>query len=175
MKKNLLSIIILALLTVNLILTGIMMFSVINVSNKNAKLVGDIAAVLRIETGLDAELEDGPVNVSIDDTDVYVISGSMTIPFATGEDGKEHYFIVTASLSMNKKDSDYKKYGTAEAMEAKESLIKTEIYAVINSYTMEQYKANQDLIRREILKRIQGLYDDSRFIFNVNFSDYLYS
>ncbi len=51
LKKNLLSIIILALLVVNLVMTAIMMFSVINVSNKNAKLVGDIAAVLSIETG----------------------------------------------------------------------------------------------------------------------------
>ncbi len=174
MKKNLMSIIILALLVVNLVMTGIMMFSVINVSNKNAKLVGDIAAVLSIETG-SGEEEDGPVNVSIDDTDVYVISDQMTIPFATGEDGKEHIFLVTVSLSLNKKDSDYKTYGTAEAMEAKESLIKAEIQAVINQYTMEQYKANQELIRQEVLEEIQALYDGSTFIFNVNFSDYLYS
>ncbi len=174
MKKNLMSIIILALLVVNLILTGIMMFSVVSVSNKNAKLVGEIAAVLSIETGSGEETDNGPVNVSIDNTDVYVISGQMTIPFLLGEDGKAHYFVVTVSLSMNKKDPDYKAYGTAEELAAKESLIKTEIQSVISSYTMEQYQANQELIREEVLERIQELYD-SKFIFNVNFSDYLYS
>lgn len=178
MKKNLLSIIILALLVVNLIMTGIMMFSVINVSNKNAKLVGDIAAVLSIETK-SGEAEEGEENVSIDDTDVYVITDRMTIPFqqvseAEGGDGKDHYFVVTVSLSMNKKHKDYKSYGTAEAMESRESLIKTEIQSVIGSYTMDQFKANQELIREEVLERIQTLFD-STFIFNVNFSDYLYS
>lgn len=178
MKKNLLSIIILALLVVNLIMTGIMMFSIINVSNKNAKLVGDIAALLSIETKTD-EAEGGQESVSIDDTDVYVLTDRMTIPFmqvseAEGGDGKDHYFVVTISLSMNKKHKDYKSYGTAEAMESRESLIKTEIQSVIGSYTMDQFKANQELIRDEVLERIQNLYD-STFIFNVNFSDYLYS
>lgn len=178
MKKNLLSIIILALLVVNLVMTGIMMFSVINVSNKNAKLVGDIAALLSIETK-PADGEEEQTSVSIDDTDVYVISDRMTIPFqrvseAEGGDGKDHYFVVNVSLSMNKKHKDYKTYGTAEEMEARETLIKTEIQAVIGSYTMDQFKENQELIREEVLERIQTLYD-STFIFNVNFSDYLYS
>ncbi len=178
MKKNLLSIIILALLVVNLVMTGIMMFSVINVSNKNAKLVGDIAAVLSIETG-SGEDSDEEETVSIDDTDVYVITDRMTIPFmqvseAEGGDGKDHYFVVTVSLSMNKKHKDYKAYGTEKEMQARESLIKTEIQSVIGSYTMEQFKENQELIREEVLERIQTLYD-STFIFNVNFSDYLYS
>lgn len=178
MKKNLLSIIILALLVVNLVMTGIMMFSVINVSNKNAKLVGDIAALLSIETK-SADGEEEQASVSIDDTDVYVISDRMTIPFqrvseADGGDGKDHYFVVNVSLSMNKKHEDYKSYGTAEEMEARETLIKTEIQAVIGSYTMDQFKENQELIRAEVLERIQTLYD-STFIFNVNFSDYLYS
>lgn len=73
LKKNLLSIIILALLVVNLVMTAIMMFSVINVSNKNAKLVGDIAAVLSIETGSGEDSAEEET-VSIDDTDVYVIT-----------------------------------------------------------------------------------------------------
>ncbi len=178
LKKNLLSIIILALLVVNLVMTAIMMFSVINVSNKNAKLVGDIAAVLSIETGSGEDSAEEET-VSIDDTDVYVITDRMTIPFmqvseADGGDGKDHYFVVTVSLSMNKKHEDYKAYGTAEDLQARESLIKTEIQSVIGSYTMDQFKANQELIREEVLERIQTLYD-STFIFNVNFSDYLYS
>ena len=178
LKKNLLSIIILALLVVNLVMTGIMMFSVINVSNKNAKLVGDIAALLSIETK-PGDGEEEQESVSIDDTDVYVITDRMTIPFqrvseADGGDGKDHYFVVNVSLSMNKKHKDYKAYGTAEDLLARESLIKTEIQSVIGSYTMEQFQENQDLIREEVLERIQNLYD-STFIFNVNFSDYLYS
>ena len=46
MKKNLISIIILALLVVNIVLTAIMMFSVTGAANKTAALVDNIATAL---------------------------------------------------------------------------------------------------------------------------------
>ena len=49
MKKNLLSIIILALLVVNLGMTGFMMLSVMTTNSKTAKLISDIAAALELE------------------------------------------------------------------------------------------------------------------------------
>ena len=49
MKKNLISIIILALLIVNIVLTSIMMFSVMGSSKKTTALVNDIASVLDLE------------------------------------------------------------------------------------------------------------------------------
>ena len=49
MKKNLMSVVILALLVVNLILTGIMMFSCVSANKKTAALVNDIASVLDLE------------------------------------------------------------------------------------------------------------------------------
>ena len=62
MKKNLLSVVILALLVVNLILTGIMMFSCVSANKKTAALVNDIASVLDLELtggGSNAEEEIG--------------------------------------------------------------------------------------------------------------------
>ena len=41
MKKNLLSVLILALLVVNIVLTAIMMFSVMGTSQKTSRLVGE--------------------------------------------------------------------------------------------------------------------------------------
>lgn len=174
MKKNLLSILILALLVVNLIMTSIMMISVLNQSNKTAKLVGKIAAAVDLELNTGTMGDDTAEEVSIKNTDVYVISEAMTIPLAAGEDGKDHYFIVTVSLSLNMKHKDYKTYGSAEAMEGKESLIKSEINSVISQYTLEYCKANQEALCQEILERLQDMYD-SDFIFNVTFSDPLYS
>lgn len=173
MKKNLLSILILALLVVNLIMTGIMMFSVLNQSNKTAKLVGKIASAVDLELNADAPGETEKVEVDIKDTDVYVIP-EITVPLAASEDGKDHYFIVTVSLSLNTKDKDYKTHGSAEAMSKKESLIKSEINSVISQYTLEYCKANQEQLCEEILERLQELYD-SQFIFDVTFSDPLYS
>ena len=49
MKKNLISVIILALLIVNVVLTAIMMFSVTSASQKTAALVDNIASALDLE------------------------------------------------------------------------------------------------------------------------------
>ena len=51
MKRNLLSVLILALLVVNIVLTGIMMFSVVGTSKKTSALVTDIATILQLEIG----------------------------------------------------------------------------------------------------------------------------
>ena len=49
MKKNLLSIIILALLVVNIVLSAIMMISVTSASKKTAALVSDISTIIGLE------------------------------------------------------------------------------------------------------------------------------
>ena len=49
MKKNLLSILILALLIVNIALTAVMMVSVIGTNSKTGELVSSIAAVMNLE------------------------------------------------------------------------------------------------------------------------------
>ena len=49
MKKNLLSIIILALLVVNIGMTSFMLLSVMTTNSKTAKLISDIAAALELE------------------------------------------------------------------------------------------------------------------------------
>ncbi len=172
MKKNLLSIIILALLVVNLIMTSIMMFSVLNQSRKSADLIGKIAAAVDLE--LSASEDAAEEVITLDDTAVYALSEELTIPLARGEDGKDHYFIVSVSLSLNKNHEDYKNYGSAEALAEKEGLIRAEIISVVGKYTLDECRANLDVVRSEIVERLQTMYG-SEFIFNVSFSETLFS
>ena len=172
MKKNLISVVILALMIVNIVLTAIMMFSVTGTSRKTAALVDNIAMALNLE--LEAGGGEGIV-VPMSDIATYDISEKMTIPLkmekdAEGNDGASHFFIASVTLSMNTKDKDYKTYGSDEEMAARESLIKSEINDVVGRYTVDEARNNQDQIRTEILQRIQNMYD-SEFIFNVAFSD----
>ena len=173
MKKNLISIVILALLIVNVVLTAIMMFSVVGTSRKTAALVDNIATALNLE--LAAKNEDGEaekVVVPMSNIETYDISEKMTIPLKVevNAEGKEeqHYFIANVTLSMNTKDKGYKKYG--EELESRESLIKGEINDVFSQHTLNDARNNQDQIREEILQRIQTMFE-SEFIFNVTFSD----
>lgn len=172
MKKNLISVVILALLIVNIVLTSVMMFSVVNTNQKTATLVGDIASALALDlSGANGEQEAQEPEVSIANTATYNFEDKMTIPLAS-DDGKEHYFVTSVVLSLNTKDKGYKKYN--EGLTANVGLIKSDIYDVISAYTVDDLKAdNNEAAANEILGRIQAMYD-SEFVFKVSFSDYMY-
>lgn len=170
MKRNLLSIIILALLVVNIVLSAIMMVSVSSSSKKTAELVADISAIIGLEIeGLPQS--DIAASVSMADTAVYNISEELTIPLKNGEDGKTHFAVGNVSLSMNSTHEDYKTY--AETMVDREGLIKDIVFSVIGKYTMEEARENPEQIKAEILTKIQELFG-SDFIFGVSFN-FLYS
>ena len=134
MKKNLMSIIILALLVVNIVLTTITMISVTSTNKATAALVSDIAAAINLELGSPEEEEN--VQVSMADTVTFDFPESLTIPLKKGEDGKEHYALVTVSLAMNAKDEGYETYGAT--IDTKVSLITGEITDVYTQYTKEE-------------------------------------
>ena len=172
MKKNLISIIILALLIVNIVLTAIMMFSVVGSSRKTAALVDNIATALNLELTAGGEEAEEEEVVPMSDIAIYTITDKMTIPLKIEVDaeGKEqqHYFIARVTLSMNTKADGYKDYG--ETMADRESLIKSEIEEVVQSHTVDEARNNQDQISDEILAKIQTMFD-SEFVFDVSFSD----
>lgn len=174
MKKNLISIIILALMVVNIVLTAIMMFSVTGASKKTAALVDNIAAALDLELAASNGGEAAEEVISMADTETYSFADKMTIPLKkSDEDDKDHYCIVAITLSINTKAEGYKEYGSAESLAAKEGLLKDEINSVFSQYTMEQARADQEAIKKEIIDRIQKMFD-SKFIYNVSFGDILF-
>lgn len=170
MKKNLISVVILALLIVNIVLTAIMMFSVTSASKKTAALVDSISMALNLEL---ASGEGGEAAVSMADTETYSFAENMTIPLKKSEgDEKDHYCIISVTLSINTKADVYKKYGSDLSMQ--EGLIKDEINSVFAQYTMEEARDNQDAIKKEILNRIQKMFDSNEYIYNVSFGDIMF-
>lgn len=169
MKKNMLSILILALLIVNIVLTAIMMFSITGTAKKTSALIDDISAAINLDlenqgaTSTTAAV----VDVPIENIQVFAIGEELTIPLAKGADGKEHYYLVAVSLSLDTKHKDYKKL--SPTVETQVDLIKGEIISVIGSHTLEEIQEGTDSIRMEILQRLQTLFD-SQFIFNVTFT-----
>ncbi len=174
MKKNLISVIILALMVVNIVLTAIMMFSVAGASRKTAALVDNIATALDLELAASSGGEEAEEVVSMADTETYSFAEKMTIPLKQDEgEDKEHYCIVAITLSINTKADGYKEYGSAESLAAKEGLLKDEINSVFSQYTMQQARDDQETIKKEIIDRIQQMFD-SKFIYNVSFGDILF-
>lgn len=171
MKKNLISVIILALLIVNIALTAVMMFSVTNTNKMTADMVMKVAGAMDMEvSGTDGSAP--TQRVSMEDTVTYNIADTMTILLKQGEDGEEHYIMLAVSLSMNSKHDDYKTYG--ESIAEKEPLIKEEIINVVGQYTLEEARADQEALKADILEGLQEMFN-SDFIYKVGFSDVKFS
>ncbi len=171
MKKNLLTIVILALLLVNIALTAVMMISVTSTNNKTATLVNTIATVMNLEL-TDGSEESAVAQISLADTEIYTINGSMTIPLkvTVGADGKEKqsYMLCEISLQINKNHDDYKEMN--ELVAANENLIKDKIRGVIGSKTEAECRDNEEGLKAEILKAIQDMFG-SDFIYGIALSD----
>lgn len=168
MKKNLISIIILALLVVNVVLTAIMMFSVTGASRKTAALVDNISTALNLELTAKTENGENVIDVPMKDTEVYTLPESITVPLKVGEDGESHFWMGTVGFSINTKEKKgYKEYGSD--LSPQETLLKDIIGSVFGQYTLEEARSNESQIKQEILKEVQDLFD-SEFIFNVAFS-----
>lgn len=174
MKKNLISVIILALLIVNIVLTAVMMLSVTSASRKTAALVDNISTALNLE--LTAQKDSGEREiVPIENTATYSISEKMTIPLkdSVDEEGNRtsHFCMASISFSINMKNDGYKKF--TEDLSPQEERIKDMINTVFAQYTLEEAKGNEETLKAEILDGVQKIYD-SDFIFDVGFGSILY-
>lgn len=170
MKKNLISIVILALLVVNIVLTAIMMFSVTSTNKKTAALVTDIASAISLDLSTEQAQEETAATVSMKDISPYTIA-DMMIPLKKSEDGSDHYVMLSVTLSMDMTHKDFKTYGADLA--SREDLIKGEIIEAVGQFSLETASADQQAMKDAILARIQKLFD-SQFIFDVTLSSALY-
>ena len=161
MKKNLMSVLILALVLANLILTAILMISVVPQTKKANELISKVCSAI------DLELEGGKEKASID----IPMEQVATVKIAEGENITVNYAIVSISLALDTKNKDYKK-GT-EAITANEDLIKDEVIKVIAKHTIDNMRTAQKDIQDEVLKSLRKLFD-SDFIVSVAFPTYTY-
>lgn len=180
MKKNLLSIIILALLVVNLGMNGFMMLSVMTTNSQTSKLIADIAGALELEanggnTGGFSGSASGVVAVT--DTATFGFTGddNLTINLKPGEDGKTHYLVVDVVFSMNTASPDYATLGAEDRLASMKELVKSKVTNTLAAYSMEELQAGGlETARETILDEVQELFG-SNFIFDCNFSSVIYA
>ena len=157
MKKNLMTVIILALVLVNLVLTAILAFTIIPQTRKSNQLIDKIASAI------DLELEDGSgkdtAAVPVEDIEVYDIESSFTVNLSPSGDGKDHVAVFSIGLSLNTKSDGYKTYGGSEGLAAKVTIIQSEINTIVNGYTLDEFNANgYQNVKDDILKTLQDMF-----------------
>lgn len=176
MKKNLLSIIILALLVVNIGMNAFMLLSVLTTNSQTAKLISDIAAALELEAsggngGGFSGSASGVVDVANIATFGFTGDDKLTINLKPSADGKSHFMLVEVVFSMNTASEDYAAY--SESIDGMIDLVKGKVTTVLSSYTMEELQLDDTKAKELILEQVQELFN-SNFIYEVTFSSALY-
>jgi len=165
MKKNLLTIIILALGLLNMILTAVIVFTVVPTTIKTNNLIAKVASSIDLELE-SPTTEAETTDISITDREAYPIAGDMTINLKkVGDDTTNHYALISVSFSINMKSPDYKTLQPTIA--TNESAIKEIIAEEFSKYSNVDVIANKDIIKAEILRRVQE-YFKSDFIINMS-------
>ena len=170
MKKNMLAVLILLVLVVNLTLTAYMIFTVLPNAKRTDELITKIMQIIDLELESPLPVD---MNVSYDIKDVEKIQlEDMTTNLQVGEDGKTHYAVITASLTVNTKDEDYKELGPM--IEVMKSDIKSYFITETSKYTYEELILNENKqeVKDKILTDIQALFN-SRMVVDITV-DYLF-
>lgn len=165
MKKNILTIIILAALLVNLTLTAMMIFTFIPYTKKADTLITNILQIidLELESPIAAE-EETATEYSLEDIETKVILTEEVANLKVGSDGKAHFAQVTASISINAESEDYKTKN--ELIDKHTTEIESIFLEEILKYTNENIADNKAVIEEAILTRLQTLFE-SDFIVKV--------
>jgi flagellar FliL protein len=166
MKKNILTIIIMAITLINTVLLAVLIFAIVPTANKTMKLIDQVNTIVDLEL---ESPEGAEADVSVSDIVAYSIADKLTLNLKS-DDGENHYAILKVSLSMNSLNEDYETLNLKVA--ENENAIKEIISDEFGKYTKDEVKinANKNLIKEQIIVRIQE-YFKSDFIINVSFGD----
>ena len=165
MKKNLISVLILALVLANLIMTGILTFTIIPQTKKSNELIDKVCNAIHLE------LESGEsISVPIDKIYVHNLTDEFTCNLKKGEDGKDHFALFKVGFSLNTESEEYDEGAGVESLTSKETIIRDYVNSIVSRYTIDEFNADGNYaVKQEILKAMQGLFG-AEFIVGVSFS-----
>lgn len=163
MKKNILTVVIMAMALINIILSAMIIFVIVPTSNKTNRLVTKVAQIVDLEL----ESPDKSSELSVSDIDPYDIPDKLTINLKKSDENP-HYAVLYVSLSINKLNKDT---ATLQPLiEKNQSKIKEIVTEEFSKFTIDEVPNNKNKIKENILKRIQD-YFKSDFIINVSFGN----
>lgn len=170
MKKNILTIIILAATIVNLTLSAIVLFAVVPTTRQVNNLVTKVVQMLDLEIQEPiASQEENKVDVA--DMTHYAVAKELVIPLTKIEgDTKNHYVVIQATVTLNSKAEDYETIN--ELIPVNDSYIQELIHNVASEYTYDTVLTSKLEIKQKVLASLKE-YFDTECIIDVIFSNYV--
>lgn len=165
MKKNLITVVILALCIVNLILNITLVFVCMPSAQKTNNLITQIAAALDLELTGDAQ-----PTVALEDIGTYNVEAQV-VNLKDDGSGDKHYVQVGLTLELDMSSDDYESLNTV--LSGAEGPVFDEARNVIQGYTYAEItdQATQEKIKKQILSSLQKKYS-TQCIYRVSFSKF---
>lgn len=156
MKKNILTIVIMAATLINVILSAVLIFTVMPAMNKTSNLVDKVASVIDLEIE-DANAEDQ--EWTIDDLvaypKAYEKTANINLKKDAGEDAEHYAQLAGFSVSFNTKAEDYQ--SVYDSISTNDIYVDDIVKETIASYTVSTI--DQTKVKAEIVKKIQEKYN----------------
>ncbi len=168
MRKNILTIIIMAITLINTVLLALLIFTIVPAANKTSRLMDKIASIVDLELE-SPEAENKEFAVS--DLATYTMEEKLTINLKKTADGKDHYAVMNVSLAMNSKHKDYDTLNLKIA--DNENTIKEIVQEEFAKYTIDEVNSKKTEIKDQVIARVQELMQ-SDFIVNVSFGSLVF-
>ena len=155
MKKNILTVVIMAATVINLVLTAVLVFSVMPAMNKTTNLIDKVASVIDLEIDTKDESED----YTIADLESFAVEydavQNINLLPEEGDDTMHVFRMKGFSISFNKKAEDFQVI--SEQVKADPTHIKDIVIKTISSHTKSDF--DQVKVASECVKKIQEMYN----------------
>lgn len=168
MKKNLISIIILALCVINLVLNAIIIFVCMPSATKTNKLITEISSILNLEL---EKNEDENKKINLENLATYSIAEAKVVNLKNDGTGTSHYVQVGVTLTLDNSADDYEVVN--EKLPSLEGSIDNDVRDVISSYTYAEITDAeiQASAKAEILAKLKDRFQ-TECIYSVDFSSF---
>lgn len=166
MKKNLITVLILALCVVNLILNIMVVFVCMPSAKKTNNLIDEIASVLNLEL----ESGTGAPTVALENIATFNVEAQV-VNLKDDGSGTSHYVQLGITLEMDNSSEDYA--ALSAVLTNSEGAVFDEARNIVSNYTYEEVsdQETQEKIKEQILSNLQKKYG-SQCIYNVSFSKF---
>lgn len=164
MKKNILTVVVIALCMINLALSAVVVFSIVPMANRTNDLITQVASVINLELeDPDADSIIGDVPVA-DRESLDPIGGEneVTINLKKDNSGSAHYALYdTVTLTINKAADDYKT--VTGLIAANNTYIIDCVTTTLAQRTLEELQNDLDRseLKKDILKKLNSYFGTS--------------
>ncbi|MBQ6844607.1 MAG: flagellar basal body-associated FliL family protein [Agathobacter sp.] len=167
MKKNLMTLIILALLVVNLVMTAVMMFVMVPQTQRANEMITKVCEAIDLE--LNSGAATGLSNLPIDRIVTYDVASGESI--TVNLKGNSGYAVVSVSISVDNESETYTEKNGTEYLSSKESIIKDAIIKIIGNYTKDELSESKSDMEEELLKSLKKTFG-ADYVVGISFTKF---